>query len=404
MQVYTNIKKLYTLKGGTKTKEELKDAAVLDDAWLAVEDGKIIEVGQGSFPYTDAEVIDLNGGVVIPGLIDAHTHLVFAGDRSDEYPDKINGLGYLDILKRGGGILSTVKATRLASKEELTAQAEISINKALSRGVTCLEIKSGYGLDTITEVKQLEVVKELQDKQPVTLVPTYLGAHALPLEFSDKIEYLDYCAEEVFPLMKPLAEFCDVFFDEGVFDYIESYVYLKRAKESGFKLKLHIDEIKNLKGSEVAVELEATSVDHCIMTNQCQINELAIAEIPIVLLPMTSFNLNKGYAKAKEMRDAGAIIALGSDYNPGSCPCNDYLLTLRVASRVYGLLAEEVLAMATINAAGALDKDDLIGSLQTGKQADFVVLRAKDFNEVIARMDFDPVKEVYIKGRRVYSC
>ena len=404
MQVYTNIKKLYTLNGGPRTKQELKETAVLDNAWLAVEDDKIIDVGEGACPFTDFEVVDLDNCIVIPGLIDAHSHWIFAGDRSSEYPDKINGVSYPDILKKGGGILSTVKATRLAGKQELFAKAHISLNKALSRGVTCLEVKSGYGLDQDTEVKQLEVLKDLREAQPIDLIATYLGAHALAPEFTVKEDYLNYCVKEVFPLVKPLAEFCDIFLDEGVFDCREAGAFLKKAREFGFKLKLHIDELANLHGIELAVELAAASVEHCMVTTVEQIKGLAVANIPIVLLPMTSFNLGKAYAAAKTMRDAGAIIALGSDYNPGSCPCDDYLLTLRVASRAFGLTAEEILSMATINAAKALRREGIIGSLEAGKKADFVVLRAGDFNEVIARFDFDPVKEVYIRGRRVYSC
>ena len=404
MRVYTNIKKLYTLKGGSKIKEALRNVEVLDDAWLAVEDEKIVGYGEGDHPYNKAEIIDMKGRVIIPGLIDAHSHWIFAGDRSNEYADKIRGISYLDILKKGGGILNTVKSTRRASKQELFDSAKLSLDKALSRGVTCLEVKSGYGLDKETEIKQLEVMKELNEAQPIDLIGTYLGAHALPPEFSAKEDYLKYCEQEVFPLVKPLAEFCDIFLDEGVFDYQEASGYLKKAKEYGFKIKMHIDEITNLMGSELAAEYQAVSVEHCMVTTPDQIKLLASAQIPIVLLPMTSFNLNKAYAAARLMRDTGAIIALGSDYNPGSCPCDDYLLTMRVASRVYGLLPEEILTMSTINAAKALDRDKIIGSLEVGKRADFVVLDVADFNDVIARMDNEPVKEVYCKGRRVYSC
>ena len=400
--LYYNISKLYTLAGGPKSKDQLQDCGILMDAWLTVEKDKIVNLGVGNPPDEIINRINLQGKVVVPGFIDAHTHLVFAGDRSNEYPAKILGKSYLEILRQKGGILSSVQVTRKVDKTHLIELAKPHLHHFLARGVTTMEIKSGYGLDRDTEVKQLEVIKELNDKQDIELIGSYLGAHALPQEFSSNKDYLDYCVKEVFPLVKSLAKFCDIFLDEGVFNYEESENYLHQASDYGFKIKMHIDEINNLMGSELAVKFKATSVDHCIMTEKKQIERLAKADIPIVLLPVTSFNLQKNYAKAKLMRDSGVVLALGSDYNPGSNPCDDYLLTLRFASRVYGLLAEEVLNMATINAAKALDLQDSHGSLEIGKQADFLVLDCLDFNQIIARMDFDPLLAVYKKGEKVY--
>ena len=235
---------------------------------------------------------------------------------------------------------------------------------------------------------------------PTLAKPVWIRSGAIP-SFS-LYDYLNFCLSEVLPAIDDLAEFCDIFLDQGAFSYDQAEKYLQKAQARGYKLKLHIDEIANLDGSELAVRLAATSVDHCMQTTPEQLKKLAAAKIPVVLLPLTSLNLGKPYAPAKLMRDLGVVLALGSDYNPGSCPCDDFLLLMRLASRVYGLLAEEVLAMVTINAAKALAAQVEIGSLEIGKQADFVVLKASDFNEVIARMDFDPVKAVYKKGKLVY--
>ena len=404
MTTFYNISKLYSLQGGVRRKKALQDAGVLENTWMQVAEGMIVAVGCGKPPAVAKDrQIDLQNKIVVPGFIDAHSHLVFFGNRCAEYPKKIQGESYSAILKAGGGILNTVSATRAASFDDLFLKARNSLKKALSRGVCSMEVKSGYGLDLATELKQLQVIKKLDETQAIDLCSTYLGAHAKAPEYQDNQSYLDFCSQQVLPLAKDYAEFCDIFIDDGAFTAAEAEDFLVRAQNLGYKIKVHIDEIKNLNGSAVAVKLQATSVEHCLETTLEQLLTLADNRIPVVLLPGTSFHLSKAPAPAKKMRDLGVVLALGSDYNPGSCPLDDFLLILRLASRVYGLLAEEILAMATINAAYALDRDKTIGSLEVGKQADFVVLDAKDFNEVIARMDFDPVLQVYKKGERVYD-
>lgn len=402
IEVFTDINKLYTLAGGVRTGDYLNEANILTDAWIAVADGFIMAVGQGEHPYHDVQQKSLSNNIVIPGLIDAHSHLIFAGERSNEYEAKIKGASYLEILANGGGILSTVNATRNASERFLLTKTKDILAKVLANGVTTMEIKSGYGLDLKTELKQLEVAKNLNQEQEIELISTYMGAHARPDEFSDSYEYLYYCISQVLPLIKEHADFVDIFLDEGVFDYRQAEFYLSACKNLGWKLKLHIDEITNLNGSELAIALNATSVEHCMVTSKTQMIKLAQAKIPGILLPMTSFNLQKLYANAALMKESGMILGLGSDYNPGSCPCFDLLLIMRVASRVYGLLPCEILAMCTINNAYALTRDSIIGSIEVNKQADFVVLEAKDFQEVIARMDFNPVKAVYKKGKEIH--
>ncbi len=403
IKLYANISKIYTLSGEVRKGRELNNPMILENAWILVDGEKIIELGTGKCKLNYDKLIDLQGMVVIPGLIDSHTHLVFSGDRSNEYSAKIAGESYLEILQKGGGISSTTNATRLAKLDDLVNKTNNTLSKYLSNGITTLEAKSGYGLDLETEIKQLEVIEVLNNIQPIECLSTYMGAHSLPKEYDDRDKYLDYCIKEVMPLARKKAEFCDVFLEEGVFDYQQAKKYLNAAKQLGFKLKLHIDEMVNLQGSELACELEVTSVEHCMVTTPSQAESLGKNNIPMILLPMTSFNLNKDYAKARDFIDSGAILGLGSDYNPGSCPCDDFILTMRVASRAYRLFPNEILAMSTINNAFALGRDKIIGSLEKNKQADFVVLDCDNFDQVIARLDFNPVTKVIKKGEIVYD-
>lgn len=406
LQIYTNISKLYTMAGGIRRKEALEDAGIIEHAWMAVKDGLIFACGSGEYKSIikeDGEIIDMEGQIVLPGFIDSHTHLVYGGNRSNEYHKKMAGVPYLDILKSGGGIFASVEATRKASFEELYEKAKATLDYMMSCGVTTLEAKSGYGLDKNTELKQLRVVKELQKHTPVHLISTFLPAHAMPKEFNTPHDFFEYIKKEVLPIVmeEQLAQYMDCFLEQDVFNAEEAMEILTIGKEAGLDIKIHVDEIASIGGVDVACKLNAVSVEHCMVTSEEDSEKLAQNDIVTVLLPATSFNLGSAYANAKMMIDHNAILALSTDYNPGSCPCSDFIWMMRIASRGYRLTPNQVLSMCTINAAKALQLEDHIGSLETGKQADFVVMNVSSFDDVIAAMQKNPITAVYKNGRKV---
>lgn len=401
--VYINISKLYSLEGGVRVQQALNEVGIYEDAYLKVADGIICEIGyMKDLKITDETVVDVKNQIMIPGLIDAHSHLVFGGNRVNEYAMKIQGASYLEIYQAGGGIHSTVKATRDASFTELYKKAEKAIQEFMSCGVTTLEAKSGYGLNYETELKQLRVVKELQKNVPIELVSTFMPAHALE-QGKEAYAYLDEMIKEVLPVVvkEDLAEYMDCFLEKGIFDAEQSMYILKAGKEAGLKIKIHIDEMEDIGGTEVACALGATSVEHCMVTNAKSMDQLKENGIVTVILPATSFNLGKPYANVPLMKEKGLMIALSNDYNPGSCPCTDSLWMARIASRGCHLTPNEVLSMMTINAAKAIDREDRIGSLEVGKQADFVIMNVDSFDEVIAHMMANPITAVYKKGIRI---
>ncbi|MEG1630112.1 MAG: imidazolonepropionase [Erysipelotrichaceae bacterium] len=406
IQLYINISKLYTLAKGVAIKDQLEDVRIIEDAWMAVKDDKIVAIGPQTQPFkTDEtiEVIDLHHQIVVPGFIDSHTHLVYGGSRSNEYQMKISGVPYLDILKAGGGIFSSVSATREASFNELYEKAYTTASYMMKCGVTTIEAKSGYGLDKDCELKQLRVVQKLNEMLPIDFVSTFLPAHAMPKEFDSPSAYFKYVKEEVLPIVmsEKLATFMDCFLETGVFNVEESKEILTYGKNAGLKIKIHVDEIASIGGIPLACDLNATSVEHCMVTTPEDMENLANKKIATILLPATSFNLGSAYAHAREMIDKGVILALATDYNPGSCPCSDMLWMQRIASRGLKLTPNQVLSMTTINAAHALELDDQIGSLIPNKQADFVVMKIDSFDEVIATMCENPISAVYKKGRKV---
>lgn len=402
-KVFINISKLYSLEGGIRIQDELNDCAIYEDAYMRVCDGKVVNIGyMKDLEISNEEVVDLQGQMVIPGIVDAHSHLVFGGSRVNEYAMKIQGASYMDIYNAGGGIHSTVKATREASFEELYIQAKKYIYEMMSCGVTTLEAKSGYGLDLDTELKQLRVVKQLNEDLPIDLVSTFMPAHALPKGYTS-YAYLDEMKNHVLPIVvqEHLAEYMDCFLEKGVFDCEESMYILKAGKEAGLKIKIHIDEIEDIGGTDVACELDATSVEHCMVTSSTSMDKLKEKEIVAVILPATSFNLCKDYANVPLMKEKGLVLALSNDFNPGSCPCTDSLWMARIASRGLRLTPNEVLSMMTINSAKAIDREHIVGSLESNKQADFVVMNCSSFDEVIANMMKNPITAVYKRGEKV---
>ena len=379
----------------------------MNNAWIEVEDDKIKAFGEGAAPAGDFdEVIDAEGKLVTPGLIDAHTHLVFGGWRQNELGLKLHGAGYLDILAMGGGIHSTVKATREATEDELYAKAAKALDEMISIGVTTVEAKSGYGLDPENEFKQLRAMKRLNEDHVIDLVPTFLGEHAVPEEYKDnREEYIRLLTEEMIPKVaeEGLAEFCDVFCEKGVYTAEESERILKAGQAHGLKSKIHADEIENMGGTELCASLKATSAEHLIVCKESGIKAMAEGGTVACTLPATSFYLGAVYAPAREMIEAGVPVAVGSDFNPGSCPSLNLQFCMNLACLKYKLTPEEMLTAVTLNAAAAVCRADKVGSIEEGKQADIVIWDAPDLDYLGYRMGSNLADTVIKKGKVVIS-
>lgn len=408
-------KELVTAAGSTrrpKRGREMEDIGIIYDGAVAARDGIITAVGKTSEVLQQVEiddatvVIDADGKVVLPGLIDPHTHLVFAGSREKELEMKINGLSYMEILARGGGILETMHATRKAGKEELVAAGKKYLAEMLAQGTTTVEAKSGYGLNTKDELKMLEAIQDLQNQQPVDLAATFLGAHAVPPEFNDRPEeYMRLVEEEMLPLVaeKGLAGFCDVFCEEGVFSVEQSRRLLIKAKELGLKPKIHADEVEPLRGAELAVDVRAVSADHLVQISREGIERLASSHTIAVLLPATTFCLmGQKYAPARDLIEQGAAVALASDFNPGSSPVNSLQVVMGIACRQLKMKPAEVITAVTINAAHAIDRAPKVGSLEIGKQADIVIFDAPNYKYLPYRFGTNLAETVIKKGKIVW--
>ena len=408
--ILKNIGKLVTMQGSSsfRVKEEMNKINIIENAYIAVKNGKILAIGVGdefgNLCEDDTKIHDAEGLLVTPGLIDSHTHLIHGGSRENEFSMKLNGVPYIEILNNGGGILSTVKATKEASEEALYKKAKKSLDRMLEFGVTTVEEKSGYGLELNTEIKQLEVARVLDKNHPVDLVHTFLGAHAVPEEYKENHKaYIDILVDVMMPKIKDmgLAEFCDVFCEEGVFTIEESEYILQKAKEMGYKLKIHADEIESLGGAELAAKLGCVSADHLMAASDEGIKMMAENNVVANILPATSFNLNKNYADCRKMIDMGAIVSLSSDYNPGSCPSENLQLVMQLGCLHLKMTPNEVLTAVTINAAYAIDRADKIGSIEVGKNADFVVFDARNVEYLMYHFGINHTKKVYKNGNLV---
>jgi len=377
-----------------------------NDVEVVIE-GDLIKAIDPSGKNSDADfdqVIDAEGKLVTPGLVDGHTHLVFGGYRQHELAMKIAGAGYLDILRAGGGILDTVRKTRDASEQELYDKSAAFLDEMLSMGITTCEVKSGYGLTKESELKMLRVIKAMQENHKMDVVPTFMGAHAIPPEYEGRgDEYIDYLIKEVIPQVKEegLAEFCDIFCEDAVFDAEQSRVYLQAAKAAGFDLKIHADEIEAIGGTELAGEIEATSAEHLIAIKESGMDAMAEGGTTAMCLPATSFYLGATYAPAKEMIEKGIPVAIASDFNPGSCPSLNLQLAMNLGCLKYRLLPEEVLTAVTINPACAINRGDLVGTIEPGKQADMVIWNAPDFEMVCYRFGSNLAEKVIKKGELI---
>ncbi len=388
---------------------DLRDIAVIPDGAVVIRDGRIDWVGPSrELPAVPvgAAVIDASGKVITPGLIDSHTHLLFAGTRENEFEQRLQGLSYQEIAARGGGINATVRLVRQASRERLKELARPRLGRFLRGGVTTVEVKSGYGLNRADEIKCLEAVAELNGEGPLELVPTFLGAHVVPPEFAnDRAGYLRLVADDLLPEVARarLAEFCDVFCETGVFSLEESGRVLKRAQDLGLDLKLHADELTPLGGAELAVRLGAASADHLLCVNEAGIEALAGAETVATLLPGTAFFLGMPAAPARRLIEAGAAVALASDCNPGTCPTENLPLVGTMACTAMKMLPAEALAALTLNAAAALKRADRLGSLEPGKQADLVVWDCPNVAHLFYHFGVDHAWRVIKRGRVVFA-
>jgi imidazolonepropionase len=401
-----------TLAGGPQRGQYLGDLGLIQDGAVLIRDGKILETGTTSElagRYPGEETLDVGGRVVMPGFVDPHTHVIWAGDRSAEFELRLQGRTYLEILEAGGGILSTVRATRDASLEELIAQTRLRLRCMFAHGTTTLEAKTGYGLDQETEHRLLKALLELQEMEAVDIALTYLGAHAVPPEYEgDTAGYTDHLCQVLIPALaawwpdqtdQPLP-FVDVFCERGAFSLDQSRKILETAIQAGFPVKIHADEFENLGGASLAVELGAASADHLVVTSAKDVLALGNSDTVAVSLPCTPFGLAEGsYTPASDLLKAGAILAIASDLNPGTAWCENMQFAVALACRYLKLTPNQAIAAATINAAAAIRMENRIGSLEPGKQADLIVLDVPDYRHLGYRFGTNLVKTVIKKGK-----
>ena len=399
----TNIGMLATPQGkAAKAGAEQGNIQILKDAWVLVEDGIIAQVGTGAAPeVADAKVVDAEGKLVTPGLVDAHTHLIFGGWRQNELGMKLHGKTYLEIQNAGGGIQSSTNSTRNATEEELTQKAAKALDEMMSLGTTTVEAKSGYGLATEHELKALQVIKNLNDRHAMDIVPTFMGAHLVPKEYKEnRKEYIRLVCEEMMPLVaeQGIAKYCDVFCEADTFDVEESRQVLEAGLKYGLRPKIHADEIEAIGGSILAGEIGAISAEHLIVCPPEGIESLAKGGVIACLLPATSFNLGATFAPARDMVNAGVPVAMATDFNPGSCPCLNLQFVINLGCLKYRLTPEEVLTAVTLNGAAAIDMADKVGSVEPGKQGDLVIWDAPDLDYICYRLGSNLVKTVIKRG------
>ncbi len=390
---------------GKEQGENLK----LLDASVLIEDGIITAITSDGIVACDESeadtVVDAEGKLVTPGLVEGHTHLVFGGYRQHEIPLKLKGAGYLDILRAGGGIMDTVRKTREASFEELYDKTEGFLDEMMGLGVTTCEAKSGYGLELETELKMLEVLKKLNEDHPMDIVSTFMPAHAVEEQWKGKEEeYIKLCCDEMMPVVKEknLAEFIDIFTEDSVFNAEQSRVYLERAKELGFGLKIHADEIEAIGGSVLAGQMKAASAEHLIVIDDKGMQSLSEGGTTAMCLPATSFYLGATFAPARTMIDKYEIpVAIASDFNPGSCPSLNLQFAMNLGYLKYRMTPEEILTAVTINPACGINRGDIVGTLEVGKQGDLVIWDAPDMEMLCYRFGSNMALQTIKKGNLV---
>jgi imidazolonepropionase len=400
---------LLTLPNGPQRGNALGELGIIEDGAIAIHDGKIIEVGQTSKVRAKHETrneINAAGKVVMPGFVDPHTHAVWAGDRANEFEMRLAGATYMEIMNAGGGIMSTVRKTREASVEQIVTETRARLRRMLEYGSTTIEIKTGYGLETTAELKLWEAIARLQAEGPWDIVATFLGAHAVPTEFKGREdEYVDLVVNEMLPAIRDTKyeirnqSFADVFCEDGAFTVEQSRRVLQRAKELGFGLKIHSDEFVGLGGTQLGAELGAVSSDHVVFTPDADIVALGSSNTVAVGLPPTPFSLaQREYTPAKKFLEAGAILAIATDCNPGTGWCESMQLVVALACRYMKLTPAQAIAAATINAAYAIGMSDKVGSAEAGKQADLLIMDVPDYRHIGYRFGTNLVKTVIKQG------
>jgi imidazolonepropionase len=396
------------------------DLAIIRDGAVAIGGEKIVAVGDtlDVLALADGRTrkIDAHGKIVLPGFVDAHTHAVFANDRADEFEMRLQGASYLDIQKAGGGIMSTVRATRAAALDDLVAQSRARLDRILTHGTTTAEVKTGYGLEIAAELKMLDAIAALAAEHALDLVPTFLGAHVVPEEFKGREEeYVTLVVEEMLPALDARRKtegikypasifqppsFCDVFCDDGAFTLAQTRRILTRAQALGFGLRVHADEFANLGAAALAAELGAASADHLMVTRRGEMRALAQANVVAVLLPGTTFGLGKtNFADGRAFIGENVPVALGSDLNPGTCWCESMPFILALACRYIKLTPGEAIVAATLNAAYSLGFADQVGSLAAGKFADVLIADVPDYRHLTYRFGGNPIETVIKRGR-----
>ncbi|KAB7706720.1 imidazolonepropionase, partial [Bacillus aerolatus] len=398
---------------GPRSKEAASELGLIEDGSLWIEDGVIQAVGttkEIEKRYADkvkeAEVVNASGHLVTPGLVDPHTHVVFGGSRAREFEMRLEGATYMEIMNAGGGIHATTRMTRTATEEELIEQTMNRLDSLLAHGVTTVEGKSGYGMNLETELKQLRVMKTLQEKHAIDLVPTFMGAHAVPQDFKGREdEFVDHVINDMLPIVaeEKLAEFNDVFCEKGVFTPEQSERVLEAGKRYGLTPKIHADEIEPYGGAELAAKVGAISAEHLLKASDEGIQAMAKAGTIACLLPATALYLREAAAQGRKMIDAGVPVAISTDCNPGSSPTTSMPLVMNLACISMRLTPAEALTAATYNAACAVNRQDKVGSLEVGKQADIVLWDVKNYQELQYLFGVNHVKSVWKKGVQVVN-
>lgn len=407
--IIKNASQVVTCSGfAGKRGKEMNNLHVIENGTVIVTDGIISHVlKQGeAIPVneSDYKVISAEGKALLPGFVDSHTHFVFGGYREEEFSWRMRGDSYMDIMNRGGGIVNTTRATREASEDELYASGKIRLDAMMKLGITTVEGKSGYGLDKETELKQLRVMRRLNDEHPMDIVSTFMGAHATPAEWKGREdEFLDFNINEVMPIVakEKLAECADIFCEKNVFSIEQSRRYLTAARELGFELKIHADEIVQFGGAELAAELGCLSADHLLQASDEGIEAMAKAGVVATILPLTAFSLREEFARARDMIDADCIVALATDLNPGSSFSASAPLLFALACIYMKMSPEEAVTAFTINGAAAVGKADRIGSIDVGKQGDLVLLQFPSYKFLPYHVGMNIVETVIKKGQVV---
>ena len=407
--IIKNASQVVTCSGfAGKRGREMNDLHVIEGGTVVVTNGRISHVLRAGEPLPVDEagytVIDATGKALLPGFVDPHTHFVFGGYREEEFSWRMRGDSYMEIMNRGGGIVNTTRATREASEDELFEVGRRRLDAMLRLGITTVEGKSGYGLDRDTEMKQLRVMRRLNEAHPADIVSTFMGAHATPAEWRGREdEFIDFNIREMFPLVakEGLAEFADIFCEKDVFTIEQSRRYLQAAREQGFKLKIHADEIVQFGGAELAGELHCISADHLLQASDAGIRAMADAGVVATLLPLTAFSLRETFARGREMIDAGCMVALATDLNPGSSFSASVPLLFALACIYMKLSPEEAVTAFTINSAAAIDRADRIGSIDVGKQGDLVLLQFPSYKFLPYHVGMNIVDTVIKQGEVV---